>query len=94
MSDFEIQQCKLCGRCWFPERLRCPHCGSRAFGRIAAGPGTVQEVTGRPEAPERLGSIRLDAGPAVIAALKNGIDPGARVAMEADRGRLVAHRAP
>ncbi len=95
MSDLEIQQCKDCGTCWFPERLRCPRCGGRAFGRIPAGPGTVEEVTAPGGAVQRLGSIRLDAGPIVIAALQNGIDPGVCVALETDHeGRIGAHRAP
>jgi uncharacterized OB-fold protein len=82
MTELQIQQCKTCGAGWFPDRLRCPSCGGGEFDRISAGPGTVQEVTTSHRDNAKLGSVRLDAGPIVIALLKPPTAPDARIRLE------------
>jgi uncharacterized OB-fold protein len=76
MTALEIQRCQTCADSWFPDRLRCPRCGGRDFSRIPAGRGTVEETTAK------LGSIRLDAGPVVIASVRDGTKRGARVSLD------------
>jgi uncharacterized OB-fold protein len=66
VSELQIFHCTACGVHLFPERLRCPRCGGRSFERVPAGPGRVEERTRLRDGP-RLGSVRLDKGPVVIA---------------------------
>jgi uncharacterized protein len=85
----KIQRCARCGTKWFPERLGCGRCGGRTFSRIPAGPGTLEEVMGT------LGSVRLDAGPVVIARVDPGTSAGSRVLLERhERGQTWARNAP
>jgi uncharacterized OB-fold protein len=69
VSELQIFRCTGCGLHLFPERLRCPRCGARSFEPAPAGPGRVEERTALRRAPVRLGSVRLDKGPVVIARL-------------------------
>ncbi len=98
MSELEIQQCGRCGAAWFPDRLRCPRCGAREWQRVPAGQGTVEEETSihrppaRDGAPVRLGSVRLDAGPVVIARLQEDVGCGRRVHLEAGADGIVRAR--
>jgi uncharacterized OB-fold protein len=86
MSELTILVCRRCGSTWFPDRLWCAVCGGRDFERVAAGVGVVEEETElhRPPGPVRLGSVRLDAGPVVIARLGEGIVAGGRVRLDED----------
>jgi uncharacterized OB-fold protein len=89
VSELQIQRCRRCGTAWFPDRLRCPQCGGREWHRVPAGEGIVEEETSvrRPPAPDgglvRLGSVRLDAGPVVIARLEEDVGAGRYVRLDA-----------
>jgi len=98
VSELEIQQCLRCSAAWFPDRLRCPGCGARKWQRVPAGEGTVEQDTWvhRPPAPDgapvRLGSIRLDAGPIVIARLQEDVGTGRRVRLDSGADGVVRAR--
>jgi uncharacterized OB-fold protein len=88
VSELEIQLCDACGVALFPDRLRCPRCGEQPAKRVPAGPGRVEQQTEvrRPRdqtvGPVRLASVRLDAGPVVIARLAERTDPETVVRLE------------
>lgn len=87
MTELEIQRCEACGVGLFPSRLRCPRCGEVPAEGVPAGPGRVEEETRvrrrRDETtPVRLGSVRLDAGPIVIARLSDEAGVGSTVRLE------------
>ena len=93
MTELQITRCNKCGTTWFPERLRCSICGSVDFKRIPAGEGEVEQKT-TVRAGVRLASVRLDAGPIVIARLNETTKTGARVRLEQDATAAIrAHRA-
>ena len=90
MTELQIQRCERCGTSAFPDRLWCPRCGAGELRHLPAGPGNVEQETilRRPPAPApdadpvRLGTVRLEAGPMVIARLAVGAGPGTRVRLE------------
>jgi uncharacterized OB-fold protein len=88
VSELAIMRCSACGVTAFPDRLRCPHCGTDAFTHVAAGPGLVEEETMLPRLPAkegeavRIGSVRLDAGPMLVVRLAPRTGAGARVTVE------------
>jgi uncharacterized protein len=85
VSELQIMRCSDCGEAVFPDRLRCPRCGGGSFTRVPAGPGRVEEETTlrRPpvkdEEQVRIGSVRLDTGPMLVARLARLARAGARV---------------
>lgn len=62
----------------FPRRLLCPRCGGSVFEERAADEGVLEEAT-ESRAGARIGSVRTDAGPIVLARLLEELEPGARV---------------
>ncbi len=68
----------------FPERLWCPGCGAGELSHGPAGPGRLEEETTlrRSAEPVRLGTVRLDAGPLVIARLSRDARAGMQVRLE------------
>jgi uncharacterized OB-fold protein len=81
----------------FPDRLRCPDCGTNKFTRVGAGPGLVEEETTlrRPQTDDgelvRIGSVRLDAGPMLVVRLGRLTRAGARAAIDqTNEGALCA----
>ncbi len=90
MTELEIQRCERCGTSAFPDRLWCPGCGAGELRHQPAGPGRVEEQTTlrRPPAfapqdePVRLGTVRLQAGPLIIARLAPGAGAGLQVRLE------------
>lgn len=89
---FEIPVCGACGHAVWPPRLVCPSCGAREWKRVDASEGTLEEVSelaGSGSEPVRLCSVRLDAGPTVIARGEGG-SPGERVSMALLDGVLLA----
>jgi hypothetical protein len=78
----------------FPARLRCPSCGGVQLRRVRAGPGRVDEETAlrRGEVGVRIGSVRLAAGPVVIARLAEGAVAGAVVRLDVARDGAVLAR--
>ena|SRR5690242_6177022 len=95
MIELEIQRCERCGTSAFPDRLWCPGCGAGAWEHVPAGPGRVEEETTlhRAAEPIRLGSVRLDAGPMVVARLDTGAQAGTRVHLELTPSRTIWARA-
>lgn len=100
MSELAIQRCETCGTGLFPDRLRCPSCGDVRLARIPAGPGQVEEETQLRRPPEpahepvRLGSVRLETGPVVIARLDEQTRTGDRVRLELTPDRVIWTRVP
>ncbi len=84
MTELQIQRCEACGTNAFPDRLWCPGCGAGTLQHVPAGPGRVEEETTlrRATEPTNLGTIRLEAGPLVIARLATGAHTGTRVRLE------------
>jgi uncharacterized OB-fold protein len=89
VSELQIFRCGGCGLHLFPERLRCPRCGGVRFDRVPAGPGRVEEQT-RLRDGVRLGSVRLDAGPVVVARLEG--DPSGEVILEQHADGAISNR--
>lgn len=97
MIELEIQRCERCGTSAFPDRLWCPACGAGEFRHVAAGPGRVEEETTlrRPPTSDQitLGTVRLEAGPLVIARLAAGAGTGTQVRLECTTERTIWARA-
>lgn len=81
--------CTGCDRAAFPRPLWCPVCGGEEWREEELGAGRVEETTfvrrapgHSPDVPARLGTVRLDAGPAVVARLAPGASGGVRVWVE------------
>lgn len=79
-----LRVCRRCDLVAFPPRRWCPRCGGASWRRASPGLGTVESVThvhqgfgitgvSRPY----LCTVRLDAGPAVIATADPHLVPGA-----------------
>jgi len=95
MIELEIQRCERCGTSAFPDRLWCPGCGAEELRHVAAGPGRVEEETTlrRSAEPIRLGTVRLDSGPLVIARLADGTGAGTQVRLDQTAERTIWARA-
>jgi uncharacterized protein len=92
-SGFAIPACANCGHSIWPPRLACPVCGAAEWNQVEASTGTVEDVTetaGYDGSPVRLGTVRLDAGPPVIAAIEPDARPGEAVVLELVDGGLRA----
>ena len=89
MTELQIQRCSNCASNWFPERLRCPSCGG-ALRWVASGDGTVEErTTLHRQTGATLASVRLDAGPVVIARLTDEAQHRVRLIVD-DNGAITA----
>jgi uncharacterized protein len=84
MSELQIQRCERCEANVFPDRLWCPGCGASTWQQVPAGPGRVEEETTlrRSAEPVRLGTVRLETGPLVIARLATQATAGTEVRLE------------
>jgi uncharacterized OB-fold protein len=91
MTDLQIQRCERCGTNAFPDRLWCPGCGAGELRHVPAGPGHIEEETTlrRPTNPVRLGTVRLDTGPLVIARLSREARTGTQVHLELTPSRTI-----
>jgi len=79
MNALAIAVCRSCGRKFFPLPLACRQCGGSDFDSVRAPAGTVEEVTEVTVTRSRIGSVRLDAGPVVVAQVGQSTKPGDRV---------------
>ena len=52
-----VQECLGCATRLFPDRLRCPACGGRAFRQVRVASARVQEVTVRPGAVQAIATV-------------------------------------
>ena len=89
--------CTTCGRAAFPAPVWCPACGGAHWREEELGAGAVEETTflrrapgRRLDAAVRLGSVRLDVGPAIVSRLAPGATSGTRVWVELEEGAPVA----
>ena len=99
MRGVPVSVCMSCGHRSFPERLLCPRCGGGDRRRQWVEAGTVEHVTtlrrtaGRAyDDPVILASVRLSAGPRVIARLEERLPPGTAVRLDLRDGAPVARR--
>lgn len=92
-----VSVCRTCGRTVFPRRVLCPACGGASWRREQAVTGVVEEVTtvraASPAAAAVLASVRLDAGPVVVASLEAPAARGRRVELVVVDGAPVARPA-
>ena len=83
-ATFEIPACAACGHAVWPPRLACSVCGAaEQWELVDASDGTLEEITelaGAEGQPVRLCSVKLDAGPIVVARVEHG-GPAERVSM-------------
>ena len=95
MSELQIQRCDRCAMNVFPDRLWCPGCGAGSLQRVPAGLGRVEEETTlrRSAEPVRLGTVRLDSGPLIIARLATDTGSDTRVRLERTTERTIWARA-
>jgi uncharacterized OB-fold protein len=99
LSELHIQRCETCGVALFPDRLRCPRCRGRALTRVPAGPGLVEQETAlrrqrsADDCAIRLGSVRLDVGPVIIARLESDANAGANVRLTVEQTGAIWARA-
>jgi uncharacterized protein len=89
--------CTTCARAAFPVPVWCPSCGGANWREEELGAGAVEETTflrrapgRRLDAAVRLGSVRLDVGPAIVSRLAPGATSGTRVWVELEEGVPVA----
>jgi uncharacterized OB-fold protein len=89
--------CVRCERAAFPRPLWCPACGGAEWREEELGAGRVEETTYVRRVPghtlvppARLGTVRLDAGPVLVARLAPGVSAAGRVWLELDGGAPVA----
>ena len=97
---FAYRVCRTCGFAVFPPRLLCPKCGGASWERRLATDGVLEDATtlwrapgGVPGGPIRLGTVRLDAGPALVVRLHSDAAPRVRVALETVAGAPHAREA-
>jgi uncharacterized protein len=99
MTELQIQHCERCGTSAFPDRLWCPGCGGGEFRHVTAGPGRVEEETTlrrTPAAdPVTLATVRLEAGPLIIARFATNAGGGTHVRLDcATDGTIWARATP
>jgi uncharacterized protein len=85
-----VFRCTSCSHAVFPQRLLCPRCGGAAFTDEEVERATLEEVT---SARVRIGSVRTEAGPVVVARVEDDVEPGGVAVGRADDGAVVAYRA-
>jgi uncharacterized OB-fold protein len=105
-AGLPIGRCRGCGTALFPQRAVCPRCWSTELGEELAWRGTVEEVTRRENRPREsrrrpvggwddreviwLASVRVDAGPVVVAWCPDELEPGAVVELGISSGAPIA----
>lgn len=93
-TPLRIPVCDRCALAIWPPRSRCPRCGGGAWGDGDGSGGRAEQTTDLAGADGvRLATVRLDAGPVVIARAP-GVDPGDRVTLSLDAGALQADPRP
>ena len=95
-DDLSIWVCEACGHAVFPRLLLCPVCGADRWREQRADRGVLEQATlvhPSEERGTRVGSVRTDAGPVVIARLVGDIEPGAVVTLWREAGVVAARRA-
>ena len=88
---FQLQKCAACGHVSYPAREACPRCWTSDLQWTDMPEGGTLLVDStlhtsfnawfKKHLPWRIGLVRLDAGPVVLAHLHGGVHPHARVRM-------------
>jgi uncharacterized OB-fold protein len=104
-APFTVDVCERCGYAAYPPRILCPGCGGSKWRRQLAATGVVQETTVRrpvfkrrqlpggnwlDQSETRLGAVRTDLGPVVIARVPESARPGDRVRLQAHASTAIA----
>jgi uncharacterized protein len=85
-----VYVCARCERMVFPARILCPACGGSEWRREWVDAGIVEEVTIVCDEAVRIGSVRLEGGPAIVVRLGPEAEPGSRVRLGLEEGAPVA----
>ena len=95
MGRFELQQCKDCGIVQYPPREACQSClSTKVFWKLQPDGGELlartvlhhsNDLFFRERLPWRLGLVKLDCGPTVVAHLHEAADRKVRVRAMLDR---------
>jgi NAD(P)-dependent dehydrogenase (short-subunit alcohol dehydrogenase family)/uncharacterized OB-fold protein len=95
MGRFELQQCKDCGAVQYPPREACQSClSTKLLWKEQAGGGELlartvlhhsNDLFFRERLPWRLGLVKLDCGPTVVAHLHESVEKKVRVRAMLDR---------
>jgi uncharacterized OB-fold protein len=72
-----VPVCEACGHAVFPPRALCPRCDSSSWETVHVDDGVVEELTERDGVT--IASVRLDAGPVIVARGRPPLERGARV---------------
>jgi uncharacterized OB-fold protein len=96
-----LQVCDACGSRFFPYRLACSRCGSRAFSTAVVAEGVVEETTtvrrapgGVSGGPVVVATVHVHEGPRVVARLDGDVQAAANVRLSLASGAPVASRDP
>lgn len=92
MSELRVPACANCGHAVWPPHLACARCGAGEWIEVPVSHGEVLDLTdtaGPDGDPIRLGTVRLDVGPPVIARC-DGCEAGDQVELELVDGGLHA----
>jgi uncharacterized OB-fold protein len=104
-APFTVTVCRNCDHPCYPPRILCPNCGASDWGRRLADTGVIEEITVRrpvfkrrqlpwgnwlDQQETKLGSVKTDLGPRVIALLPEGAAPGDRVTLAAQASTAIA----
>jgi uncharacterized protein len=104
-APFTIAICTSCGYAAYPPRILCPDCGGTEWRRRLADSGVVEEITVRrpvfkrrqlpygnwlDQSETRLGAVRTDLGPVVVARIPEDAKPGDRVRLLAQASTAIA----
>jgi NAD(P)-dependent dehydrogenase (short-subunit alcohol dehydrogenase family)/uncharacterized OB-fold protein len=105
LGRFELQQCKDCGAVQYPPREACQRClsvkltwkGQRGGGELISETKLhhSNDLFFRERLPWRLGLVKLDCGPTVVAHLHDGVNKRVEVRAMLDRaGQAVLAAVP
>lgn len=75
----QLQLCAVCGRQWFPDRLRCPACRSADFASMTVSEVLVEQVTEDPRRAVWFATIATDQGTRMVARVPPDTWPGERL---------------
>lgn len=98
VAGVPLQVCARCGAGFFPHRLICRRCGARRFELRPVTEGVVEQLTvvrravGREDGPHTLATVRLEGGQRLIAGVRDQLDAGENVKLEAQGGAVWATR--
>jgi uncharacterized OB-fold protein len=96
----EVPTCANCGWMTFPPHLRCSRCGSAAWNSTSVARGVLEAVTTVERSlvaatlSASIGTVRIAAGPRLVARVAGGARAGDEVLLSADGLAVVATPVP